>query len=48
MAQIMRLLTLSPAIQEAILCGTLEASERAVRPVLEAVAWREQEVFLRR
>jgi len=47
MAQIMKLLVLSPAIQKAILCGKLEVSERAIRPVLETVAWREQEALMR-
>jgi len=45
MAQIMRLLTLSPVVQEAILSGKVEVSERAVRPVVETVLWREQEVL---
>jgi len=48
MAQIMKLLTLSPAIQGAIFCEELRASERAIRPVLETLVWREQEVFLKR
>jgi len=32
--------------QEAILRGELKVSERAIRPVLETVVWREQEVLL--
>jgi len=42
MAQIMRLLVLSPAIQEAILCGDLEATERATRPATTEVIWSNQ------
>jgi len=42
MAQIMRLLTLSPVIQEAILCGELEATERATRPATTEVIWSNQ------
>ena len=48
MAQVMKLLTMSPKIQEAILCGQIETSERALRPVLETVAWPEQGVLLMR
>jgi len=44
MAQVLKLLTLSSAVQSAILCGKLEVSERSIKPVL----WREQEVILRR
>jgi len=48
MAQVKKLLSLSPAMQVAILCGELKVSERAIRPVVETVAWREQEALMRR
>jgi len=48
MAQIMKMLTLSPVIQEAILYRGLVASERAIRPLLDTVLWREQEVLMKR
>jgi len=42
MAQVMKLLALSPEIQEAILGGEVEVSERALRPATTEVIWNNQ------
>ena len=42
MTHVTNLLRLAPDIQEAILLGRLDVSERALRPVLRALLWSEQ------
>jgi len=46
MAQIMRLLTLSPTVQGAILCGEVNTSERALRPATSEVMWSKQTYYI--
>ena len=48
MAQVMALLNLAPAIQEALLLGRLKASERDLRGVVREAAWEGQEISLPR
>ncbi len=46
-SQIMNLLLLSPRIQEAILTGRLNTTERNIRSVVGCPEWRQQEETLR-
>jgi len=46
MAQVMNLLLLSPGIQEKILAGKLDISERTLRAVVRRVCWDEQDAAL--
>ena len=48
MAQVIKLLLLSPHLQESILSGKLQVSERQLRPILLLPSWKEQEAQLRR
>ena len=46
MAQVLKLLFLAPRIQEALLAGNLDISERQLRPVLRHALWEEQEALV--
>jgi len=46
MAQVMKLLTLSPDIQEKILHGDINTSERALRPATSEVMWSNQTYYI--
>ncbi len=48
MAQVMKLLMLSPLIQEKILLGEFAISERPLRSVLRHIDWMEQEAAVAR
>ena len=42
LTQVQNLLLLAPEIQESILCGELDASERRMRTVVSEAEWTEQ------
>jgi hypothetical protein len=47
LTQVMNLLLLAPSIQEAVLTGRVETTERALREVVGEPCWEKQEALLR-